>query len=117
MARFARLTGPELVKVLEEYGFAEARTQGSHRFMKHTDGRCTTVPMHARETIAPGLLSKICRDTSIGKDDMVPGRGKELAKAQARQVIAEAGNAGLFRQATRYTAGAQGQYAQQGRAY
>ena len=35
------------------------RTQGSHHRLRHADGRVTTVPVHAGETIGPGLLASI----------------------------------------------------------
>ena len=35
------------------------RTRGSHVFLRHPDGRTTTVPIHSGETIGPGLLRAI----------------------------------------------------------
>jgi predicted RNA binding protein YcfA (HicA-like mRNA interferase family) len=62
MTRLPRLKGKELVRILERLGFAAVRTRGNHVFLKHADGRVTTVPVHAGETIGPGLLRSILRD-------------------------------------------------------
>jgi len=40
------LTAKELMCVLEDMGFSVLRQAGSHVFMKHADGRTTTVPNH-----------------------------------------------------------------------
>jgi predicted RNA binding protein YcfA (HicA-like mRNA interferase family) len=65
-----RITGKELIRVLEQVGFEVSRTRGSHFFMRHTDGRATSVPVHSGEIIGPGLLSKIMRDTKITRKDL-----------------------------------------------
>jgi predicted RNA binding protein YcfA (HicA-like mRNA interferase family) len=51
-------------------GFKISRTRGSHVFLKHPDGRATTVPVHAREIIGPGLLRSILRDTKLTVRDI-----------------------------------------------
>ncbi len=65
-----RVTGKELIRVLEQSGFGVSRTRGSHFFLRHADGRTTSVPVHSGETIGPGLLSKIMRDTKISRNDL-----------------------------------------------
>lgn len=55
MTRFPALEGKEVVSVLEKHGFFVERQRGSHCIVKHTDGRATVVPLHAGETIGPGL--------------------------------------------------------------
>ncbi|MBI4329856.1 MAG: type II toxin-antitoxin system HicA family toxin [Chloroflexi bacterium] len=69
MTRLPRLTGDEIVRVLTRAGFAVARQRGSHKFLKHPDGRATTVPAHKGETIGPGLLSKILSDVKLTEDE------------------------------------------------
>jgi len=54
MSRRKRLTGKELIRALKKHGFEVIRTQGSHHRLRHPDGRITTVPVHAGETIGPG---------------------------------------------------------------
>jgi len=65
-----RVKVKDLISALERAGFEVTRTKGSHRFLRHADGRATTVPVHAGETIGPGLLSKILRDTKTSRDEL-----------------------------------------------
>ena len=39
--------------------------------MKHPDGRSTVVPIHGRETIGVGLMSKIQRDVGIDREAFI----------------------------------------------
>jgi predicted RNA binding protein YcfA (HicA-like mRNA interferase family) len=70
MTRLPRLKGKELVRALERAGFSVDRTRGSHVFLRHADGRTTTVPIHSGETIGPGLLSAILRDVELSVDEL-----------------------------------------------
>ena len=74
MPRRKRITGKQLIRMLERYGFAVVRTQGSHHRLRHADGRVTTVPVHAGERIGPGLLGQILRDCDLTHDQLAPGR-------------------------------------------
>ena len=65
MARLPRLRGREVIAALRRAGFAVARVRGSHHFLRHADGRRTVVPVHAGETIGPGLMRKILRDAEM----------------------------------------------------
>jgi len=65
MSRLPRLTGKEIVRALSAAGFEVVRVKGSHQFLQHPDGRVTVVPVHAGETIGPGLMSKILRDCDM----------------------------------------------------
>jgi len=76
MSRTPRVTGSDLVKVLEKAGFGVARIRGSHHFLRHEDGRRTVVPVHHGEIIGPGLLHKILRDCQLNVDEL-----KELLHA------------------------------------
>ena len=71
MSRLPRLAGAEVVRVLGKIAFEVARIKGSHHFLQHPDGRATVVPVHAGETIGPGLMSKILRDTELSRDEFV----------------------------------------------
>jgi predicted RNA binding protein YcfA (HicA-like mRNA interferase family) len=70
MTRLPRLKGKELVRALERAGFTVDRTRGSHVFLRHPDGRTTTVPIHSGETIGPGLLRAILRDVELSVDEL-----------------------------------------------
>ena len=74
MTRLPRLKGRELVRLLEKIGFEIVRTRGSHFFLKHTDGRVTTVPVHSGEAIVPGLLRSILRDVELSMEDLLAHR-------------------------------------------
>jgi len=63
-------TGKRLVATLGGKGFVVVRVKGSHHFLRHTDGRGTVVPVHAGETIGPGLLAKILRDCELTFEDL-----------------------------------------------
>lgn len=64
--RSPRLTGVEMVRLLERAGFVRLRIRGSHHVMRRT----TVVPVHAGETLGPGLTAKILRDTNLTEDEL-----------------------------------------------
>jgi len=68
MARLPRVTGKDVIAVLVQVGFEVVRVKGSHHFLRHRDGRVTVVPVHAAETIGPGLLVKILRDCELTRE-------------------------------------------------
>lgn len=68
MPRLVPITPKKLVKILIALGFAERDAQGSHTFFKHSDGRTTVVPIHAKE-ISRGLLRKILHDIELSVDE------------------------------------------------
>jgi predicted RNA binding protein YcfA (HicA-like mRNA interferase family) len=63
--RYPQLTGKELIKILNSHGFAVVRIKRSHHILKHPDGRSTVVPVHAGESIGPGLLKRIAIDADL----------------------------------------------------
>ena len=65
MTRLPRLTGKEVIAALKNAGFEIVRIKGSHHRLRHVDGRVTTVPVHAGETIGPGLMASILRDVEM----------------------------------------------------
>lgn len=65
MSRLRGVTGREALKALLKAGFTLLRTKGSHHFMRHPDGRTTVVPVHAGETLGPGLFNQILKDVEI----------------------------------------------------
>lgn len=67
MSRLPRPTGADVVRTLGKVAFEVVRIKGSHHF----DGRATVVPIHAGETIGPGLMSKILRDTELSRDEFI----------------------------------------------
>jgi len=71
MSRLPRLKGKELIRILEKLGFEIVRSRGSHFFLRHPDGRVTTVPVHSGEVLGPGLLRSILRDVELTVDDLL----------------------------------------------
>lgn len=55
----------EVVALLERIGFREVRQRGSHKQLRHSDGRCTTVPFHLGRDISPTLLRQIAKDIGV----------------------------------------------------
>ena len=71
MPRLPRLRGREVIAALRRAGFTVLRTKGSHHFVQHPDGRRTVVPVHAGETIGPGLLNKILKDVEMEAEEFM----------------------------------------------
>ena len=70
MTSYPAVRGKELLAALGRAGFRVSRVKGSHHFLRHADGRVTVVPVHAGETIGPGLLAKILRDVKLDRDQL-----------------------------------------------
>ena len=68
MSKLPGITGKQLIAALNKAGFEVIRVRGSHHFLRHADGRSTVVPVHAGETIGPGLLSQILRDCEFSRE-------------------------------------------------
>jgi len=47
-----------------------ARVKGSHHYLRHSDGRTTVVPVHAGETLGPGLMAKILSDCEMTSEEL-----------------------------------------------
>ena len=68
MTTLPSLTGKRALSALKKAGFEVLRVKGSHHFLHHQDGRSTVLPVHAGETIGPGLLAKILRDCDLSRE-------------------------------------------------
>ena len=64
------LPGERIVRALERAGFKVARVTGSHRIMRHADGRGTTVPVHQGRDVAKGTLRGILSDTGMSVEEL-----------------------------------------------
>jgi predicted RNA binding protein YcfA (HicA-like mRNA interferase family) len=67
---FPAVKGKDLIAALRGQGFTVIRIKGSHHFIRHADGRATVVPVHAGETLGPGLLASILRDIKMTRDQL-----------------------------------------------
>ena len=70
MSTYSAVTGKTLILALQKIGFEVLRIKGSHHFLRYPDGRTTVVPVQSGETLGPGLLSKILRDTEQTRDEL-----------------------------------------------
>ncbi len=71
MSQFPSITGSTLIKALAKIGFSVSRIKGSHHRIEHADGRKTTIPVHGKETLGPGILLKILRDIELTREDLI----------------------------------------------
>jgi len=70
MSKSPSLRGSELIRALQRGGFVVVRIKGSHHVLRHSDGRQTVVPVHAREHIGPGLLRSILAECEMDLDQL-----------------------------------------------
>jgi predicted RNA binding protein YcfA (HicA-like mRNA interferase family) len=64
-------TGRDLVRALSSLGWVVVAQRGSHAQLRHPDrGGRVTVPLHAGETIGPGLLRSILNQAGLTADDL-----------------------------------------------
>lgn len=71
MTKLHPVKAQKVIKALVKLGFEARHTKGSHVFLKHSNGRTTTVPVHAGEEIDRRLLKKIAVDIGMGTDEFV----------------------------------------------
>ena len=55
----------------EEPGCPVDRIRGSHVLLEHPDGKATSVPIHSREIIGPGLFRAILRDVEMTLEEFI----------------------------------------------
>ena len=65
------LTAVELIKILNKFGFKPIRQKGSHIYLRHQDGRCTVVPLHAGKEIGRGLLKRILNESELSREKFI----------------------------------------------
>lgn len=70
MGRYPIFKPQELIRVLQTLGFVEIRQKGSHKQLRHPDGRTTTVPVHKGRDISPILLRQIMKEINIELEEL-----------------------------------------------
>jgi predicted RNA binding protein YcfA (HicA-like mRNA interferase family) len=71
MPPLPRITGRELVRALGKLSWVVTTQKGSHAQLKHPSrGGRVTVPLHAGETIGPGLLRSIMSQAGISAEEL-----------------------------------------------
>lgn len=71
MPKLPRLSGEELIRILERYGYEQVRSRGSHVRLYPPAGsglKKLTVPLH-RE-LKTGTLSNIMKDAGLSPEDL-----------------------------------------------
>ncbi|MGA2663970.1 MAG: type II toxin-antitoxin system HicA family toxin [Nitrososphaerales archaeon] len=63
------VSGRAVIKALHKIGFEPARQKGDHAFLKHPDGRRTTVPLHAE--VNKTTLMDIIEQAGLTKDEFL----------------------------------------------
>jgi predicted RNA binding protein YcfA (HicA-like mRNA interferase family) len=74
MSKIPVLKPREVVSILEALGFAEVRQAGSHKQLRHPDGRGTTVPAHQGRDVSPILLRRIAKDIGLTVEHLLKHR-------------------------------------------
>ena len=74
--KLGRVTGIQLVRILERMGWHVDRLRGSHHIMRNPEYPRVTVsvPVHARQTLPIGTLSSILKDAGISADEFNEAR-------------------------------------------
>ena len=72
MPKLPRLSGPQLIRLLEIFGFVQIRQKGSHIILKKksTDGEIGTVVPNHKE-LADGTLRGILKQARITPEDFL----------------------------------------------
>lgn len=68
MPKLPSMTARELVRFFERQGFEFDHQTGSHRVLKHADGRRATIPMHPGD-LNPFLARRILSTSGFTVDD------------------------------------------------
>lgn len=69
--RLKRVSGRELVRVLERFGWYVERIRGSHHIMRHPERKSVTlsVGVHGNRTLPLGTQSSILKDAGITAEE------------------------------------------------
>lgn len=69
MPKLRRLSGQDVIRILQQFGFEIIRIRGSHHILRRTvdiDGKTevqtVNVPVHGGKPIATGMLKRLYRD-------------------------------------------------------
>jgi predicted RNA binding protein YcfA (HicA-like mRNA interferase family) len=65
MPKLRRLSGKDIVKILEGLGFSVVRIHGSHHIMRrvvYEQTQTVNIPVHGNKELATGMLKRLYRD-------------------------------------------------------
>lgn len=63
--RLPAVAGKDLLRALQRAGFTVTRIVGSHHFVRHPDGRATSLPVHGTRDVPAGTLARILKDVRL----------------------------------------------------
>lgn len=69
MSRLPEVRPKDLLKALQKAGFVEDRQTGSHIYLKHADGRLTSISIHPKP-LPKGTLNAILKQTRIKPEEL-----------------------------------------------
>lgn len=69
MTQLPQVRPKDLVKALQKAGFSKSRQAGSHLYLKHSDGRLTSVSIHPKP-IPTGTLRAILKQTQLKPEEL-----------------------------------------------
>jgi len=72
MPKLRRLSGKEVISILEQFGFAVVRIHGSHHQMRREvegQGRSVNVPVHGNKPLRIGTLRSIYKQAAMVVQD------------------------------------------------
>lgn len=69
MTKLPQVRPKDLVKALEKAGFIKNRQTGSHLYLKHPDGRLTSVSIHPKP-VPTGTLRAILKQTQLKPEEL-----------------------------------------------
>ncbi len=79
MPKSRRLSGQDVIRILEQFGFRLVRVRGSHHIFRRIvvirekqETQTINVPVHGSQVLAPGMLKRLYRDLQryIPEDDL-----------------------------------------------
>jgi predicted RNA binding protein YcfA (HicA-like mRNA interferase family) len=70
MSKRVSVTGSKLLRALQRAGFRVTRIVGSHHFVRHADGRATSIPVHGSRDVPTGTLHGILNDLDMDADQL-----------------------------------------------
>ncbi len=68
--RLPKVTTDEIIRVLEQVGFALVRQSGSHRIYRNSTGKRVTVPYHKGKVLHPKVLASILKDANLSREGL-----------------------------------------------
>lgn len=69
MSKLPQVRPKDLLRALQKAGFQKERQSGSHVYLKHSDGRLTSISIHPG-TLPKGTLNAILKQTKLTREGL-----------------------------------------------